>query len=82
MFMSTRRAAEVGAWEFGIHGWEFGIHGGHSLALTTDGALWSWGAGALGQLGHGDEQRQLQPKKIEAFAVLAAALLQGRFRES
>jgi len=27
MFMSTRRAAEVGAWEFGIHGWVFAANG-------------------------------------------------------
>jgi len=32
----------------------------HSLALTADGAVWSWG--------HGDEQKQLLPKKVEAFA--------------
>ena len=40
----------------------------HSLALTADGALWSWGKGAFGQLGHGDQQNQLLPKKVEAFA--------------
>ena len=40
----------------------------HSLAITADGALWSWGGGGEGQLGHGDEQRQLLPKKVEAFA--------------
>ena len=41
----------------------------HSLALTADGAAWSWGDGALfGKLGHGDNQDQWQPKKIEAFA--------------
>jgi len=40
----------------------------HSLALTGGGAVWSWGRGALGQLGHGDDQRQLLPKKIESFA--------------
>ena len=40
----------------------------HSLALTADGAAWSWGWGASGQLGHGDEQRQQLPKKVEAFA--------------
>ena len=40
----------------------------HSLALTADGAVWSWGWGASGQLGHGDERRQLLPKKVEAFA--------------
>ena len=40
----------------------------HSLALTTDGAVWSWGFGGYGQLGHGDEQYQLLPKQVEAFA--------------
>ena len=39
-----------------------------SLALTADGAVWSWGAGDDGKLGHGDQQHQLLPKKIEAFA--------------
>ena len=41
---------------------------GHSLALTADGAVWSWGDGDYGKLGHGDQQRQLLPKKIEALA--------------
>ena len=40
----------------------------HSLALTANGAVWSWGSGAFGELGHGDMQRQWQPKKVEAFA--------------
>ena len=40
----------------------------HSLALTADGAVWSWGYGEDGQLGHGDWQDQLLPKKVEAFA--------------
>ena len=40
----------------------------HNLALTADGAVWSWGGGDLGQLGHGDQQDQLLPKKVEAFA--------------
>ena len=42
--------------------------GGHSLALTADGALWSWGSGSDGRLAHGVEQNQLLPKKVEAFA--------------
>jgi len=40
----------------------------HSLALAADGAVWSWGWGSSGQLGHGDQQNQQQPKKIEALA--------------
>ena len=39
-----------------------------SLALSANGALWSWGSGGGGKLGHGDEQHQLLPKKIEAFS--------------
>ena len=42
--------------------------GSHSLALTADGAVWSWGGGGLGELGHGDRQRQLLPKKVETLA--------------
>ena len=40
----------------------------HSLAITDGGSVWSWGLGGRGRLGHGDEQHQLLPKKIEAFA--------------
>ena len=40
----------------------------HSIALTADGAVWSWGFGACGKLGHGDEHSPLLPKKIEALA--------------
>ena len=39
----------------------------HSLALTADGAVWSWGCGRFGKLGHGDEHEQLLPKKVEAL---------------
>ena len=39
----------------------------HNLALTADGAVWSWGRGCLGQLGHGDRQQQLLPKKVETL---------------
>ena len=52
----------------------------HSLALTADGAVWSWGIGTNGQLGHGDQQFQLLPKKIEAFAGLrVVAVLAGAY---
>ena len=52
----------------------------HSLATTADGALWSWGCGWRGELGHGDTQRQLLPKKVEAFAgqrVVAVSAASG-----
>ncbi|EOD22027.1 E3 ubiquitin ligase [Emiliania huxleyi CCMP1516] len=54
--LAGRRVVAVSAGDF------------HSLALTVDGAVWSWGRGVYGQLGHGDQQNQLLPKKVEAFA--------------
>ena len=40
----------------------------HSLVLTAEGALFSFGYGAYGQLGHGDTTYQLQPKRVETLA--------------
>lgn len=37
----------------------------HSFALADDGRLWSWGAGEFAQLGHGDLEQRLHPKRIE-----------------
>ena len=42
--------------------------GFHSLALTAGGALFSWGYGGFGRLGHGDEWIQLRPKRVEALS--------------
>lgn len=39
----------------------------HSFAITTDGKLYSWGAGQCGRLGHGDEESVKVPKKVEAL---------------
>ena len=39
----------------------------HSLALTAENAVFAWGQGGTGQLGHGEDlSDQLLPKKIEA----------------
>ena len=54
----------------------------HSLALTADGALWSWGNGGFGKLGHGDEQRQLLPKKVEALAGQRVVAVSAGVRHS
>lgn len=40
----------------------------HSLAVTAQGALWSWGSGWYGRLGHDDEEHQLVPRRVEAFS--------------
>ena len=54
----------------------------HSLALTADGAVWSWGYGYGGRLGHGDEQDQLLPKKVEAFAGQRVVAVSAGFAHS
>ena len=38
--------------------------GHHSAAVTEDGALWTWGHGDDGRLGHGDEQRRMVPTLV------------------
>lgn len=37
----------------------------HSLALTDDGRIYSWGLGVFGQLGHSNIKSQHVPKRIE-----------------
>jgi alpha-tubulin suppressor-like RCC1 family protein len=54
----------------------------HSLATTADGAVWSWGGGGYGKLGHGDTQRQLLPKKIEAFTGQRVVAVSAGFEHS
>ena len=50
----------------------------HSSAVTEDGALWTWGDGYYGQLGHGDAQRCLVPT-VGAAAGLGGGRI-GRCR--
>ncbi|XP_048583459.1 probable E3 ubiquitin-protein ligase HERC1 isoform X5 [Nematostella vectensis] len=38
---------------------------GHTLALTLDGKVYSWGDGDYGKLGHGNSQTQKIPKLVE-----------------
>ena len=46
----------------------------HSLAFTADGAVFTWGEGGRGCLGHGvDLSNQLLPNKIEAWEPPGAA---------
>ncbi|KAK7373500.1 hypothetical protein VNO80_06910 [Phaseolus coccineus] len=42
--------------------------GYHSLALTGDGKVLSWGHGGQGQLGHGSVQNQKIPEVVEALS--------------
>ena len=56
--------------------------GHHSLALTADGGVWSWGSGVQGKLGHGDMQGQLLPKKIEALTGQRVVALSAGWQHS
>ena len=38
----------------------------HTLAVTEEGVVFSWGQGALGRLGHGDEEDRLVPTRVDA----------------
>lgn len=40
----------------------------HTVAIDDTGALYTWGKGALGRLGHGDSEDQLLPKLVSALA--------------
>mmetsp|Transcript_37878 Transcript_37878/g.121885 ORF Transcript_37878/g.121885 Transcript_37878/m.121885 type:complete len:346 (+) Transcript_37878:57-1094(+) len=46
----------------------------HSLAISADGALYSWGWGKSGQLGHGDRASVHVPRRVEAIAPPLVAL--------
>lgn len=41
----------------------------NSAAVTEDGALWTWGRGRNGQLGHGDEEYRLVPTRVPAASL-------------
>jgi alpha-tubulin suppressor-like RCC1 family protein len=39
----------------------------HGAALMEDGAVWTWGKGGYGRLGHGDEDERLVPTRVAAL---------------
>ena len=49
----------------------------HSAALASDGAVWTWGRGKYGCLGHGDEQARPRPTRLakEAFGGSPAVMV-------
>ena len=49
----------------------------HSLAVTQSGALYSWGYGSFGQLGHGDKENQLLPKRVEGLQERVCSVAAG-----
>jgi len=47
--------------------------GGHSVAIQTDGTVWTWGDNDRGQLGHGDTEHLSSPKKVDGITTAVAA---------
>ena len=39
----------------------------HTLALTADKEVYSWGMGSAGRLGHGSEDDEMLPRRIESL---------------
>ena len=50
----------------------------HSAAVTADGALWTWGYGDDGQLGHSDVGNRLVPTRVTAASLQGTRI--GRCR--
>jgi len=47
----------------------------HSVALGTEGRVWTWGWGHFGQLGHNDEENRLVPTLLAGEALGGAAVV-------
>lgn len=55
---------------------------GHSLALSEDGQVYSWGDGDYGKLGHGNSTTQRQPKMIGGHGWWNVVSISAGFRHS
>lgn len=40
----------------------------HTVALTDDGQIYTWGSGKLGRLGHGTDSDEVLPRKVALFS--------------
>ena len=40
----------------------------HSAAVTMSGEAYTWGSGWNGQLGHGDDEGQSVPRRVDSFS--------------
>jgi alpha-tubulin suppressor-like RCC1 family protein len=49
--------------------------GSHTAACTSDGALYTWGAGEQGQLGHGDLSNRQVPCRVEQLAGQSVTMI-------
>ena len=49
--------------------------GDHSVALGTEGRVWTWGWGKVGQLGHNNQENKLVPTQLADKALGRAAVV-------
>jgi len=49
--------------------------GAHTMALHDNGIIYSWGCGANGRLGHGDEEDIYEPKMVEQIKDLGRMIM-------
>ena len=49
----------------------------HTLALTSEGYVFSWGHGDSGRLGHGNSRTEKLPKRIDVFEAPAISIAVG-----
>jgi alpha-tubulin suppressor-like RCC1 family protein len=50
----------------------------HSMVLTRDGDVFTWGWGRFGELGHGNTDQQLVPKRVEGLTNVTDIASGGR----
>lgn len=54
----------------------------HSLALSAEGTLYSWGWGVYGQLGHGDMLSRRTPTIVESLRPFSISQIACGYRHS
>lgn len=53
--------------------------GRHSILLTNDGRVWTFGCGEDGRLGHGDKSDSLVPKEVAALRGYRVTFIDSAF---
>lgn len=49
----------------------------HTCAVADDGALFTWGSGSFGRLGHGNEEHEFTPRRVEKISGPVAMVAAG-----
>ncbi|WP_372790789.1 RCC1 domain-containing protein, partial [Paraconexibacter sp.] len=74
---STPVAVAQGAMPTGTTVTRVGIGANHTLALTSTGDLYAWGAGSFGQLGHGSTSSSTTPVAVSQGGTAYAGVASG-----